>query len=165
MQGILILVYTAGIGFALRFFGGPLSHFLSPMGLLAICALLSALGLYGLSLASSVTQVFAAATLFGVGKAFFWPVMLGVTSERFPKGGALLLAIMGGTGNLAVAFVLPVMGRRYDEAGAAAAFRDVAMLPMILTVIFAALYFYYRAKGGYRPTTIEAISVSSSAFD
>lgn len=165
MQGILILVYTAGIGFALRFFGGSLSHYLSPMGLLAICALLSALGLYGLSLASSVTQVFAAATLFGVGKAFFWPVMLGVTSERFPKGGALLLAIMGGTGNLAVAFVLPIMGQRYDEAGAAAAFRDVAILPMILTVIFGALYFYYRAKGGYRPTAIETISVSSRAFD
>src|SRR4051812_46814115 len=41
MQGILILVYTAGIGFALRFFGGSLSHYLSPMGLLSICALLS----------------------------------------------------------------------------------------------------------------------------
>ena len=72
---------------------------------------------------------------------------------------------MGGTGNLAVAFVLPVMGKRYDEAGAAAAFRDVAILPMILTVIFGALYFYYRAKGGYRPKAIETSSVGSRAFD
>ena len=31
---------------------------------------------------------FAAATVFGVGIAYFWPTMLGVTAERFPKGGA-----------------------------------------------------------------------------
>ena len=56
--------------------------------------------------------------------------MLGITSERFPNGGAFLLAIMGGTGNLAVAFVLPVMGGWYDAEGAAAAFpRQVSPPP------------------------------------
>jgi MFS family permease len=156
MQGILILVYTAGIMFVLRFFGGSLAHRFSPMGLLTICSILSAIGLYRLSLATSPLEAFAAATIFGVGKTFFWPVMLGMTAELFPRGGAFLLAIMGGTGNLAVAFILPVMGGWYDVAGAAAAFQYVAVLPVILTVIFGALHLYYNSKGGYRAATLGA---------
>jgi MFS family permease len=150
MQGILILVYTAGLMFVLRFFGGRLAHAMSPMGLLTASAALSAAGLYGLGGVSTPAGAFAAATVFGVGKTFFWPLMLGVTSERFPKSGALGLAIMGGTGNLAVAFTLPLMGQWYDRAGASETFRMVGTLPLILTVIFGVLYFYYRSRGGYK---------------
>jgi MFS family permease len=155
MQGVLILVYTAGIMFGLRFFGGPLAHRFSPMGLMTLCAILSTIGLYGLGRATTPPQAFAAATLFGVGKTFFWPVMLGMTAELFPKGGALLLAIMGGTGNLAVAFILPIMGGWYDTAGAGAAFLYVAVLPAILTLVFGGLYFYYKSQGGYRAVALE----------
>lgn len=149
MQGILILVYTAGIMFVMRFFGGQLAHKFSPVGLLTISAILSAAGLFGLASVTTPVQAFLAATIFGIGKTFFWPVMLGVTSERFPKGGPLALAIIGGTGNLAVAFILPIMGGWYERAGAAAAFRYVGVLPLILTVIFGALFVYYKSRGGY----------------
>jgi MFS family permease len=160
MQGILILVYTAGIMFILRFYFGGLSHKLSPLGVLTGSAVLSGVGLFFLSSADSPATAFAAATIFGVGKTFFWPLMLGVTSERFPKGGALALAVMGGTGNLAVAFILPVMGGWYDREGAAAAFRYVAILPIILTVIFGALFFYYKSKGGYQAVKIGAAAAA-----
>ena len=159
MQGILILVYTAGIMFVLRFFGGVLAHKLSPVGLLTGSSVLSCAGLFWLSGATTPAQAFAAATVFGVGKTYFWPVMLGVTSERFPKGGALALAVIGGTGNLSAAFILPVMGAWYDSYGAAAAFRYVAVLPAILTVLFGALFFYYRARGGYRAVSLERATV------
>jgi hypothetical protein len=43
-----------------------------------------------------------AASLYGVGKTFFWPTMLGVVSERFPKGGALTLNGVSGIGMLSV---------------------------------------------------------------
>lgn len=154
MQGILILVYTAGLMFVLRFFGGPMAHRFSPFGLLCLSAILSAAGLFGLSMVETPAQAFVAATLFGVGKTYFWPTMLGVTSELFPRGGALLLAIMGGTGNLATAFVLPVMGGWYDTAGASAAFRYVSVLPVICTVIFAALFVHFRRQGGYRAVSL-----------
>lgn len=105
MRGILILVYTAGIMFLLRFFvGGRLAHRLSPLGLLMASSVLSAIGLLTLATVKTPLQAFLAATIFGVGKTFFWPTMLGVTSERFPRGGAWLLAMMGGAGNLATAF-------------------------------------------------------------
>ena len=155
MQGILILVYTAGIMFVLRFFGGPLANHFSPMGLLTISAILAAIGLYALGAASTPFMAFAAATVFGIGKTYFWPTMLGVTAELFPKGGAVTLAIMGGTGNLAVAFILPIMGGWYEDYGAAAAFQYVGVLPIILTVIFGILFFYFKSQGGYRAVRLE----------
>ena len=43
--------------------------------------------------------------------------MLGITSERFPRGGALALAIIGGTGSFATAIAGPVMGYLNDRFG------------------------------------------------
>jgi MFS family permease len=163
MQGILILVYTAGLMFILRFVFAGVAHAVSPLLVLTASSLLSAIGLYLLSTASTPTQAFVAATAFGIGKAYFWPLMLGVTSERFPKGGPLALAVMGGTGNLAVAFILPVMGGWYEQFGAAAAFRYVAVLPVILTVIFAVLYVYYQRMGGYKSVTLPTETASSGS--
>lgn len=154
MQGILILVYTAGIMFVLRFFGGPLAHTFSPFGLLTISAVLAAAGLYSLGSVSTVFGAFAAATLFGVGKTYFWPCMLGITAEQFPKGGPVALALMGGTGNLAIALVLPFMGRWYDNDGAAAAFQYVSVMPMALVVFFGLFFLYFRSKGGYKPVEL-----------
>ena len=99
-----VLVYTSAIMVVLRFCAGPLIHKLSPLGLLATCSALAALGLFALSKTASAGMftIFAAATLYGVGKTFFWPTILGLTSEQCPRGGALTLNAMGGIGMLAV---------------------------------------------------------------
>jgi len=163
LQGVWFLIYTAGLMFVLRFFFGGIAHRYSPFAVLAACSVLSALGLYwlgGLQPGNSPVVAFVAATLFGVGKTYYWPTMLGVTSELFPKGGALLLALVGGAGMLCIAVVLPIMGARFDEAGAGAALRAVAVLPVILTVVFGLLFAYFRAKGGYR-----AVKLAGSSAD
>lgn len=157
LQGILFLVYTAGLMFVLRFYAGPLAHHISPLGMLTGCAILSAVGLYWLGSLQPGTPAFvafAAATVFGVGKTYFWPTMLGVTAEQFPRGGALLISLMGGAGMLAIAIVLPLMGRVYDRYGPGATLQYVTILPVILTAIFGALYFYFKARGGYRPVQL-----------
>jgi hypothetical protein len=82
--------------------------------------------------------------------------MLGVTAERFPRGGALLLSLMGGAGMLSVAVVLPMMGARIDQLGAGAALQFVAGLGVVLAVIFGGLFVYFRARGGYKPVTLAA---------
>jgi MFS family permease len=161
IEGVLFLVYTAGLMFVLRFFFGGIAHKYSPFGVLTVCSVLCALGLYwlgGLGPGTSPAVAFVAATLFGIGKTYYWPTMLGVTSELFPKGGALLLALMGGAGMLCIAVVLPIMGAEFDKAGAGAALRIVAVLPVILTLVFGALFLYYRARGGYRAVKLEASS-------
>jgi MFS family permease len=97
----LVLVYTSAIMMVLRFFAGPIVHALSPLGLLVVSSLLAIAGLYTLSFTEGM-MIFAAATLYGFGKTFFWPTMLGIVSEQTPKGGALTLNAMGGIGMLAV---------------------------------------------------------------
>ncbi|HEY4415018.1 MAG TPA: MFS transporter, partial [Verrucomicrobiae bacterium] len=99
-----VLVYTSAIMMVLRFCAGPLIHKLSPLGLLASCSALAAVGLFALSKTggAGMLTIFAAATLYGVGKTFFWPTILGLTSEQCPRGGALTLNAVGGIGMLAV---------------------------------------------------------------
>lgn len=114
MQGILLLVYVSGIMFVARHFAGPLSHKLSAIGLLWISCLLAALGLVALSLANSPVTGVLAATVWGCGVCFMWPTMLATASERFPRGGALLMGLMGTAGTLSSTFVLPLMGHVFD---------------------------------------------------
>jgi MFS family permease len=97
----------------LRFCAGPLAHKFSPVGLLATCSALASLGILALSQTAhaGTGTIFAAATLFGVGITFFWPTILGLTSEQCPRGGALTLNAMGGIGMLAVGILgAPFLG-------------------------------------------------------
>ena len=155
-SGVLFLVYTGGLMFVLRMWGSNVTH-KSPVVTMIVSSLLSAVGLYwlgALDSTSSAVVALTAATLFGIGKTFLWPTMIGITAEQFPRGGALLLSLMGGTGLLSVAIVLPIMGARMDQFGPGAALQMVAVLGAILTVIFTALWFYFRSQGGYRAVAI-----------
>jgi MFS family permease len=135
VSGTMVLVYTSAIMFVMRFFAGPLAHKISPIGILTVSSVLTGAGLYWLSYANTAVIAFSAATLFGIGVAYFWPTMLGVTSERFPKGGAFLLGLMGCIGNLAISQVLPQMGKIYDSNTVAALVReDKSLKNRVLTV-------------------------------
>src|SRR5262249_20784527 len=100
-NALWILIYTSAIMMVLRFFAGTIVHALSPLGLLTLSTALAVAGLYTLSF-SAGAMIFAAATLYGFGKTFFWPTMLGVVSEQMPKGGALTLNAIAGIGMLTV---------------------------------------------------------------
>jgi MFS family permease len=177
MPGILLLVYVSVLMFLARHFAGPLAHRLSPIGLLWFSCLLGSLGLVALSAAGSPLTGLLAATLWGTGVCYMWPTMLATASERFPRGGALLMGLMGTAGTLSTQLVLPLMGSIYDTkkleaAGGAAAFRalrpgpeldrvlglaattsfrDVAVFPAILLLVFGAIWLHDRSKGGFKP--------------
>ncbi|PAW71246.1 MAG: MFS transporter [Verrucomicrobiia bacterium Tous-C5FEB] len=117
-----VLVYTSAIMMVLRFFAGSIVHRISPLGLLAGCSLLAIIGLTWLSKTNGAGMlvIFSAATLYAVGKTFFWPTMLGVTSEQCPKGGALTLNAMGGIGMLAVGILgFPFIGFLQESSATA----------------------------------------------
>lgn len=179
MPGILLLVYVSGLMFLMRHFAGPLVHKLSPIGVLWFSSLGAALGLVALSYANSPAMGLLAATLWGTGVCYMWPTMLATSSERFPRGGALLMGLMGTAGTLSIQFVLPKMGSIYDTAkirlaggdaafnalqgdalntilGQAAqeSFRAVAILPAVLLIVFGAIWLYDRSKGGFKPTKL-----------
>jgi hypothetical protein len=61
-------------------------------------------------------MIFAAATLYALGKTFFWPTMLGIVSEQTPKGGALTLNSVSGIGMLAVGVLgFPYIGALQEK--------------------------------------------------
>jgi hypothetical protein len=99
-----LLVYTSLIMMILRFLAGSIVHRISPLGLLAVSSAIAIVGLLFLSTATAF-WIFVAATIYGMGKSFFWPTMLGVVSERFPKGGALTMNTISGVGMLTVGII------------------------------------------------------------
>jgi hypothetical protein len=104
-KAFLLFVYTSMLMFVLRFFAGPIVHKINPLGLLFISACFGAIGLYWLGTITTVGMAFAAATVFALGKTFYWPTMLGVIGERFPKAGAIAMGLSGGIGMLSAGFL------------------------------------------------------------
>ncbi|MGB7327253.1 MAG: MFS transporter [Rubripirellula sp.] len=99
-EGKMLFVYTSTIMFLLRFS----AHFiekklgLSPIGILFVCAIL---GCVGLQLAAGINgfgYALVALGVYAVGKTFFWPTMLAVVGDRFPRTGAVAMSLMGGIG-------------------------------------------------------------------
>jgi MFS family permease len=152
LSSILILVWISAVMAIARLLAGPVVHRLSGIGVLLFSAVFSGIGLYLMSISSGII-LFAAATVFAIGVAYFWPNMLGVVAEKVPTSGALGLAIMGGIGFLGGAIAQPVLGRIYDvqmlkfgndlQAGAAT-LQYVIIVTVFLTLGFLYLFLKYR---------------------
>jgi len=99
-MALIAFIWTNVLMFTLRFFAGPIVHKISPLGLLFCSAVIGTLGLWmlGQPFTDKTWPWLLAVTVYGIGKTFYWPTMLGVISERFPKGGALALGLSGGLG-------------------------------------------------------------------
>jgi hypothetical protein len=99
-EGKILFVFTSLLMFALRF----CAHFIekslkiSPIGLLFICASMAVLGLRLVSGIETFIGAMAALAVYAIGKTFFWPTMLAVVGDRFPRTGAIAMSIMGGIG-------------------------------------------------------------------
>jgi len=99
-QGKILFVFTSLLMFSLRF----CAHFIekslriSPIGLLLICSVLAFIGLLMVSGIETFAGAMVALAVYAVGKTFFWPTMLAVVGDRFPRTGAIAMSIMGGIG-------------------------------------------------------------------
>ena len=124
-------------------------------------------------------MAFAAATVWGMGVCYLWPTMLAIVSERFPRGGAVAMGLMGFAGGMSIQFVLPRMGAIFDSAKAEAAggagqlaslspeameevvryasvasFQSVAVIPLLLLPVFGVIWLYDMRQGGHRAQAI-----------
>jgi len=133
---MIVLAVVTGLMAVGRFFAGGLIHRLNPPGVLLGSAVFSVLGLILLSLSKGPVMTVLSAAVFAVGVCYFWPTMIGVSSEYVPKSGALGMSILGGAGFVATSMVLPIMGKSIETAGAQITLRNMAILPIILVVAF-----------------------------
>jgi MFS family permease len=185
MHGIVLLVYVSALMFVMRHFAGVLSRRLSAVGILLLGSVLAATGLYGLSVASTPLLAFAAATIWGIGVCYFYPTMVASVAQRFPRGGALFMGLLGFAGGISIQFVLPRLGTIFDHAKLEAAggldqfralapdpldhvlryasmqsFRAVALIPLALLPVFVFIAWRDRAR---RHRTSEGAVASGSA--
>ncbi len=122
-EGKWLFIWTSSIMFGLRF----AAHFIektlkiSPVGLLLICSVLAVIGLQLASTMQTFAMALVALGIYAVGKTFFWPTMLAVASDRYPRTGAIAISIMGGIGMLSAGLIGgPGLGYGKDRFAAAA---------------------------------------------
>jgi MFS family permease len=112
---MLILALVTGIMALGRYFAGPIVHRLNPIGVLLMSAIITTVAVYSMSIAEG-SMIYLAAVLFAFGVCYFWPTMIGFTSEYLPKTGALGMSLVGGAGMLSTSIWQPVIGSWLDEA-------------------------------------------------
>jgi hypothetical protein len=106
-QGKMLFIWTSAIMFGLRF----CAHFIetrlgfNPISLLFTSAVLACIGLTLASGMQSFPIALAALGIYALGKTFFWPTMLAVVGDRFPRSGAVAMSIMGGIGMLSAGMI------------------------------------------------------------
>ncbi|ESQ77702.1 sugar MFS transporter [Asticcacaulis sp. AC402] len=103
-----VLIYTNLIVFVIRIFAGTLIEKFKPLGVLAFASALAAVGIFMMAGATG-PAILAAATLYGIGKSFFWGTSMAVASEQFPKAGAVGINMFGGAGMLAAGILGTVL--------------------------------------------------------
>jgi len=130
-QGKYLFLWTSAIMFGLRFCAHWIENTLklSPVALLLSCSVLAVIGLQMASTMETFTTALIALGIYAVGKTFFWPTMLAVASDRFPRTGAVAISIMGGIGMLSVGTIGgPGLGYLKDRfAGEALKEKDAAL--------------------------------------
>lgn len=101
-EGKMLFAFTSLTMFVLRFCADFIERNigLSPIALLLVCAIAACIGLNFVSGIGSFMGALLALFIYGIGKTFFWPTMLAVGSDRFPRTGAIAISIMGGIGML-----------------------------------------------------------------
>ncbi len=117
-DGTKLFIFTSALMFALRFCGHFIENSLGlkPVGILMVCSILACLGLNLVSNVTSFSGALLALTVYALGKTFFWPTMLAVASDRFPRCGALAISIMGGLGMMSAGLVgSPGLGYAKDR--------------------------------------------------
>jgi MFS family permease len=180
MPGILVLVYVSVLMFVMRHFAGRIVEHIPSVGLLWFSSLVAAVGLYMLSVAGSPVAAFVAATVWGVGVCYMYPTMVASVAERYPRGGAFVMGIMGFAAGMANQIFVPIMGRIFDSARTAAAggeaaltglgeaelaevtrlasiesFQAVAVIPLLLLPVFGLVWWNdrrTRAGAAHAPT-------------
>ena len=130
-QGKYLFLWTSAIMFSLRFCAHWIERTLkfSPVTLLFVCSVLAFIGLQMASRMTTFAAALLALGIYAVGKTFFWPTMLAVASDRYPRTGAVAISIMGGIGMLSVGTMGgPGLGYLKDRlAGEELKAKDVAL--------------------------------------
>jgi hypothetical protein len=160
---MLVLALITGTMAVARFFGGDAVHQFNTTGVLLISSVLATLGLFLFSTQTG-SLVYAAAFIYALGIAYFWPNMIGFVAKYIPNSGALGMSLVGAMGMFSSSIFQPIIGKWIDDnkvAGAAQGLTETSLelytgqttlgtmifFPAILIGLFTLLYFWIRSSG------------------
>lgn len=158
VNGLLVFAWITGLMAVLRLFASPIVERLAPTGMLFCAAILTGVGLLMFSVFDSgLFKLMLAATIFAFGVAFFFPTMVGLMSERFPKAGSVGIVLMIGMGMAASGTLQGQMGVIADRY-----MPDALSESQVVTILEQVdeRYPIYRdqaAEFGYQAADVEAI--------
>jgi MFS family permease len=225
-QGKILFVFTSLLMFSLRFCADFIERTLglSPVGLLLLCATMAVIGLRMVSGIETFAGAMIALSVYAIGKTFFWPTMLAIVGDRFPRTGAVAMSMMGGIGMMSAGLLggpglgyakdrftaehlqatAPALyeqykaptpsrflfleevhgldGTKLSEAQTAAdktpeqqtvaaasiigdreTLKADSFIPAAMALVYLALFFYFRAIGGYKTVQIEPARAAAGA--
>jgi len=116
VHGMLVFVWISGLMMILRIFSAPFVKRFSPTGMLIGASILTSTGLLMFAFfETGLIPLMIAATVFACGVAFYFPTMVGLMSERFPKAGSLGIVLIIGMGFFAAGGANAIMGEIADK--------------------------------------------------
>jgi MFS family permease len=173
-QPMLILALVTGVMAVARYFGGNMVGKFDQTGVLLGSAVLGTIGVYLFSTTTGGTA-YAAALIYALGIAYFWPNMIGFIADKIPKSGALGMSVIGGVGMFSSSIFQPIIGHWIDGNKAIAAAKGLTgdnlelaagqatlgtmvVFPGILIVLFAVLTFWVKKNKANQQTATGAKS-------
>jgi hypothetical protein len=159
-EGKWLFIWTSAIMFSLRFCADFIEKRLgfSPVGILLTCAILACIGLNLASRITSITVAFLALAVYAVGKTFFWPTMLAVASDRFPRTGAIAISMMGGIGMLSAGIIgAPGLGYAKDRFAGETLEKDNPAVFAQYKAPTPSKFLFFKAATGFDGTKIGAV--------
>lgn len=161
-QPLLILAMVTGLMAVGRYFAGPIIHRLNITGVLLGSAIISAIAIYMMSIATG-PMIYIAAILFAIGVCYFWPNMISFVAVYLPETGALGMSVIGGVGMLGLSIFQPIIGGWIDSnreaqaltgltgddlelAAGQATLQNIALIPTLLIFAFLFLYFWQKRQ-------------------
>ncbi len=159
---LLILALVTGLMAVGRLFAGPLIQKLNITGVLLGSSIIATIAIAMMSQATG-GMVYVSAILFAIGVAYFWPNMISFIAVYIPKTGALGMSLIGGVGMVGVSIFQPIIGGWLDAERAEASAKgltgdaldlaagqatldNIAVIPAVLVIAFAVLFFVMRKK-------------------
>lgn len=153
-----VLVATNIVLVLMRVYGSAVVHKISPVGMLAFSALVSAISMLMFAYVHG-PMILVAALLFGLGTAFFWPTTLGFVSEQFPRSGSVGINFVGAAGMLAAGVLgTPLMGTAQDHGNQAYIMQNA---PAVAEQVLGPSKF--SLTGSYRPIDKDKVATADAA--
>ena len=151
--GMALLAFSLAMAVG-RWAVGYWGHKTSPIAIMLACSVVSV----GLFVAGSFMPVpgiaLGACIAAGLTGACLWPSVFGITTDRFPRGGASMFGVLSGLGNLGGMIMPWIVGAVADQSNLSWGLVSSAAAPALMIPVLLRLRRYHRVSVPESPVLV-----------